>query len=440
MKVLHADLGEGAEVFARFRREAEIASSLGHPHIVNVVDWNRLPDQTPFLVMEYLRGEDLHTRLARAGALPIAQVLELARQVGSALVAAHKHGVIHRDLKPQNIFLCTEDRGEEEVEVAKVLDFGISKILGGTGQESYTGAMRVMGTPLYMAPEQAMGMTANVDGRADQFALAAILYHALSGRRPFDGASVVEIAMKVMDQDPPPLAELVPGLPPHVDAALARALAKDREARFPSIAHFLRALGIGPGLSSPGLGAISGPRLSAPLARSDPSLPMVITPAALPAVTPLPDGAAGQLLRPRLLSEVTRRRLGLGMISLVAGLLSWGLVRSVGQAVLARRRPPAPVEAIAPPPPPVVRAPEVEKVRLQFVVTPPYAEVLLDGRKVSGPVEVKRGEAGLRLEVRAPGYLPQTDTVVPTSHQRILIRLVKKRPSSSGPTSFPSPF
>jgi serine/threonine-protein kinase len=426
MKVLHSELAEGAEVFSRFRREAEIASSLGHPNIVNVVDFNRLPDNTYFLIMEYLRGEDLHSRMTREGALPLQQVLELARQVGSALSAAHKHGVVHRDLKPQNIFLCKEDRGDEEVEVAKVLDFGISKILG--DPRGQTGAMRVMGTPLYMAPEQAMGFAAQVDGRADQFALAAIMYHALSGRRPFDGASVVEIALKVMNEDPPSLRELVPDLPPHIAAAIGRALSKDREGRFPTISDFVRALGIG--RATMGISAPSVPGLS-----PDPAL----AEAEAPVLTARP-----------LLSDWGRWA-KLLLIAAACGVCTFGGVRAVGQALRSAPGPgPGPGTEVGSgsgvttaPRPPEVRAPLQPRVRLRFAVTPPGAEIYLDGRRVESEVEVPRGERGLRLEIRAHGHVSHTDLVVPQSDQRFVVHLAPARrrggAHGSGSSSGPGP-
>ncbi|MCS6914008.1 MAG: serine/threonine-protein kinase [Myxococcales bacterium] len=427
MKVLHSELAEGPEGFARFRREAEIASSLGHPNIVDVVDWNRLPDGTPYLVMEYLVGEDLGQRMARTGPLALPAVLELARQVGSALSAAHKQGVVHRDLKPQNIFLCREDRGEEVVEVAKVVDFGISKILGADG--NYTGAMRVMGTPLYMAPEQAMGLAAQVDGRADQFALAAILYHALSGRRPFDGNNVVEIAMKVMTADPVPLRQLVPELPEAVEGAILQALSKDRDRRFATIGDFVRALGAMPTGRTGSTWHLSG--RMAPMAgvssehlRSDPSGVQVRpVPSGETGELVLPGGVEPLLIRRPLLDERGRSLLALAVIALVAGVISWAAVRAAAGPM---RRP---VPAVASPPPlqPVVRPPQVPRVRLQFVVHPPTAEVYLEGTRVETEVQVPRGEVGLRLEVRAPGYLTQTDMVVPSSDQRILIRLAPRR-------------
>src|SRR5262245_52275960 len=122
-----ADSATGGESYARFRREAEIVSRIGHPNIVEVIDWNTLPDGRPYLVLEYLEGESLAARLLR-GPLPLEETLEIARQIGSALAAAHRAGVVHRDLKPENVFLCPTDSGGTLGDRVKVLDFGVSKI------------------------------------------------------------------------------------------------------------------------------------------------------------------------------------------------------------------------------------------------------------------------------------------------------------------------
>ncbi|HEV7555200.1 MAG TPA: serine/threonine-protein kinase, partial [Kofleriaceae bacterium] len=128
IKVLHAELAED-DVLARFRREADIAAQLDHPNIVGVVDYNALPDGTPYLVMEYLQGETL-AQCLRRGPLTVEHAMSIVRQIGSALAAAHRAGIVHRDLKPQNIFLVPSEVDGRHVEIAKVLDFGISKIRG----------------------------------------------------------------------------------------------------------------------------------------------------------------------------------------------------------------------------------------------------------------------------------------------------------------------
>lgn len=243
VKVLQYDRGDSAdadEVFRRFQAEAEITAKLRHPHIVQVIDFNRIDERTIYLVMELLEGEDLGARLRRQGSLPLTEALEITRGLGSALSAAHKLGVVHRDLKPGNLFLAREDRGEEIVEVLKVLDFGISKIRRADTVES-TRVGRLLGTPQYMAPEQAQGLNHLVDARADQFAMAVIFYQMMSGQRPFDGAQVPVVLLRVMQMDPPPLSQVAP-VSQAVAEVVAQAMAKRPEERFASVGDFVRAL------------------------------------------------------------------------------------------------------------------------------------------------------------------------------------------------------
>jgi serine/threonine protein kinase len=239
VKVLHREVASNPEVYRRFQEEARTTSGLRHPHIVQVTDFDQDDDGTPFLVMEMLDGEDLYERLNREGRLSVPQVLELGRQVGSALHAAHKSGIVHRDVKPQNIFLVRHQVGDDWVEVAKVVDFGLSKIQQG---ERQTGEHLVAGTPYYMSPEVLQGPSAALDGRADQFSLAVVLYRALSGRLPFDGDDVMDVLLQVLRKQPPPLRELAPEVPQHVIEAIERAMSKDRAARFPTMTAFVRAL------------------------------------------------------------------------------------------------------------------------------------------------------------------------------------------------------
>jgi serine/threonine-protein kinase len=226
-------------VYQRFRDEARIVAQLRHPHIVQVTDFDLDEDGTPFMVMEMLEGETLEARLARDGRLPLQDALALAAQVGEALHAAHTAGVVHRDIKPDNIFLVRH-AGPKDTEIAKVLDFGISKIVRSLRKRTQENT--ILGTPLFMSPEAATGSVEEIDGRADQFALAVILYQMLSGRLPFDGINDMAVLFQIIHAQPPSLEQLVPGLPRHVVAAIERALGKDKSERFPSILEFIDAL------------------------------------------------------------------------------------------------------------------------------------------------------------------------------------------------------
>ncbi len=227
------------DALARFKQEAEIASSVGHPHIVRVFDFNTLPDGRPYMVMELLEGEDLAKVLGR-GAVPKDKALAIAGQVGSALAAAHAKGIVHRDLKPPNIFLGAVDIGGSRREHATVLDFGVSKREG--ADSSITRTEAIIGTPRYMAPEQAMGKHEDVGPHSDQFALACIVYEMLSGRRCFGGRDLAEIVHSVCYVEPIELGDLCPELDPAIARAVKRAMSKRSELRFASMADFVAAL------------------------------------------------------------------------------------------------------------------------------------------------------------------------------------------------------
>lgn len=239
IKTLHADLSSD-EIFARFKREADIASRLDHPNIVKVLDYKQLPDGTPYIVYEYLQGESLAERIVSTGPLPLDQARTILRQVGSALAAAHRAGIVHRDLKPQNIFLTPSEVDGHATEVAKVLDFGISKIRG--SQTVKTMESSLLGTPQYMAPEQANGQQSLVDEKTDIFALGAIAYEMLTGRAAFTGASIPEVVFKVVYEQPTPLATLVPAVPPPMVAAIDKAMAKAGADRYATMPQFIEAL------------------------------------------------------------------------------------------------------------------------------------------------------------------------------------------------------
>ncbi|MCE9672021.1 protein kinase [Myxococcus stipitatus] len=236
VKVLRGGDHLTPEIFARFRREAEIASRLGHPNIVEVLDYDTLEDGTPFLVLEFLRGESLQARLER-GRLPLSDVMSFARQMGSALQAAHAAGIVHRDLKPANVFLIPTDSGGVVAERLKLLDFGISKVLdSGTVQ---TQEATLIGTPQYMSPEQAQGRNKEIDARTDIFAFGCIVYEMMTGTPAFGAGGIAQMIFRVVYEPPEPLAPLCPEAPPHAIAAVDRALAKKAEERYPDVAAFV---------------------------------------------------------------------------------------------------------------------------------------------------------------------------------------------------------
>ncbi len=237
IKVLHQRMVEDRKMFVRFQREAEIATEVGHPNIISVVDFYHTVEGLPCIVMEYLEGEDLLVRLKRQSRLAPGEVAALMEQVGSALQAVHDKGVVHRDMKPANIFLVDGLKGETLV---KVLDFGISKIRD--SNTLLTGDQAVLGTPHYMSPEQGEGQVRDVDHRTDIFAMGTMCYRMLSGKLPFDGATMLGVARAICDRPHEPVTIHVPGLGEQVDEVLGRALSKKKEDRYQRAEDFARDL------------------------------------------------------------------------------------------------------------------------------------------------------------------------------------------------------
>jgi serine/threonine protein kinase len=240
LKAIHPHLARNADVVSRFVTEARAVNQIGHDHIVNITDFGHTPDGDFYFLMEYLQGEMLSDWINHNGAFPPARALNIAAQIADALQASHDQGVIHRDLKPDNIFLITRDTTTDFV---KVLDFGLAKLTHASVSTPThnTGAGTIMGTPYYMSPEQCEGK-AEVDHRADIYGLGVILFEMLTGRVPFGGEGYGEVIIKHVMVRPPSARSLVPDLSPALDAILSRALCKAPSARFQSMSEFRAAL------------------------------------------------------------------------------------------------------------------------------------------------------------------------------------------------------
>jgi eukaryotic-like serine/threonine-protein kinase len=241
VKVMHRELLAYAELAARFRREAKVTSELDHPHVVSVFGFGATTAGQPYLVMEILDGEDLQTRLERVGPLALPTVVQIVNQVASALAAAHAAGIVHRDLKTDNVFLV---RAPDDAVLAKVVDFGLSKVLK-TSATKLTVARAVFGTPEFMAPEQAEGRQDAIDHRSDQWSLACLAWFASTACLPFTGPDVNAILNQVIAAVPTPVGPEAPQIPAEVDKVLRRALSRDRADRFPTIRAFARAFEAG---------------------------------------------------------------------------------------------------------------------------------------------------------------------------------------------------
>jgi serine/threonine-protein kinase len=243
IKVLRPELAPFIGV-ERFLAEIRTMAALQHPHILGLIDSGDVGG-IPYYVMPFIEGESLRDRLTREGALPLGDALRITREVGAAIDYAHRHGVIHRDIKPENILL-SGDAPEGEVPPvdgchALVADFGIALALSAAGGARLTQSGMSLGTPQYMSPEQAAGEQA-IDARSDVYALGAVAYEMLTGTAPHTGPTAQAIIARLISQPPTPVTVLRAGVPPAVDGAIMRALAKSPADRFPTAAAFVRAL------------------------------------------------------------------------------------------------------------------------------------------------------------------------------------------------------
>jgi serine/threonine protein kinase len=246
IKQIRPHLAVRPDLVHRFVAEARAAARLRHPNVVEVLDCALAPDGAPYLVLEYLRGQTLHAWLSTTGAADPRLVALIVAQVASALVGAHAAGIVHRDLKPENLFLTDAPlhlaarlrlAGLPTALFVKVLDFGIAKLADSVGPRPGF----ALGTPAFMPPEQ-LEDSADVDGRADVYALGAVAWEALTGRPlPWAGRSLVEIHRAQLEGPPPDPRALRPALSPDLAAVVARALAGDRNERWPTIDAFARA-------------------------------------------------------------------------------------------------------------------------------------------------------------------------------------------------------
>jgi serine/threonine-protein kinase len=254
IKVLFAELSRLPEMVERFEREARAVASIKHPNVVEVWDFGTTQTGQPFIAEEFLEGIDAGVLLKRSPILEVPVAVRLARSVCWALTAAHKQRIVHRDLKPENLFLV----GDISALNLKILDFGISK-LAGTGENALTQTGAVLGTPAYMAPEQARGE--KVDQRVDIFALGAILYRFLTGQRPFEGSDAASTIVSVLTSEPIRPRALNPLLPDGLELVIQKAMAKSPRERFSTMSEFdeeLAPFDTGVGLQKSSLAALGG--------------------------------------------------------------------------------------------------------------------------------------------------------------------------------------
>src|SRR5690349_6629213 len=230
LKILHQQYSGDGEYVERFRREARAVASLSHPNIVTVIDRGD-HEGRQFIVFEYIHGENLKRLIQRRGPAPVATALELTIQIAHGLSFAHQQGLVHRDVKPQNVLLNGDGQ-------AKVTDFGIARSLDVQHGMTQTGT--VLGTSDYIAPEQAQGQ--RVDEHTDIYSLGVVLYELLTSEVPYPGENFVAVAMRHINEPPPSIRDKRPDVSPRLEAAVQRAMAKDPADRFQTMADFCREL------------------------------------------------------------------------------------------------------------------------------------------------------------------------------------------------------
>jgi serine/threonine-protein kinase len=280
IKVLRPSLAADEKIVARFSREARAASRITHPNAISVTDFGEDESGHVFLVMEYLSGKTLRHVIREEGPLPLARVVDITRQIGDALNAAHEQGVIHRDLKSDNIMLLDTMSGDH----AKVLDFGIAKINEPEGEvdTGLTAPNLVIGTPQYMSPEQC-SQDSEIDARSDIYSLGVILYEMLVGHVPFSGDSPTIVMMKHLQEPVPSVLEERSDLPASVARVVARAMAKVKDNRYQTVAELIEDLTIAAGMTIHRIGPVGVTSTAETVVRrEDPDEVTVVRPREVP--------------------------------------------------------------------------------------------------------------------------------------------------------------
>jgi len=411
IKFVRRALAEEPTLYGRFLAEARAANAIQHPNIVEVLDFGRLADGQPYIVMEYLPGESLAARLERLGPLPVAAAVDLATKVAGALAAAHAKSIVHRDLKPANVFLVAS-RSTSGGEAVKVVDFGIAKLQGKLREGSpHTRTGSLLGTPMYMSPEQCRGIR-EIDARTDIYALGVMLFEMVAGRPPFVSEGLGDLMDMHMNHVAPLLCSLVPGAPADLEALVARALAKRPEDRFASAADMQAVL--------QGLGG----RISGALVVGAPAVPPPPVEAAITVRERAPStggtlvGQEGPAPGPR--RSARWLAVGAGLVAvLVTSAMLWParaprrpLAATPPLARVTEPPRPAPPPAAVPPPAPAVPpAPATVSLRIDSL---PTEAAVADARTGAAlgttPLELTRprGDGALQLRLTRAGYRPAT--------------------------------
>jgi serine/threonine protein kinase len=444
LKAIHPELSRNAEVVSRFVTEAKSVNQIGHEHIVDIADFGTTPGGEFYFIMEYLQGEALSDRLKRENRLDATRAMVVGAQIADALDSSHEHGIIHRDLKPENIFLVARGGSKDFV---KVLDFGLAKLTDTEEKVSHkTRAGSVMGTPYYMAPEQCEGKT-EIDHRADIYSLGVLLFEMLTGKVPFGGDGYGEIIVKHITMPPPSVRSLVPELSPELDLILFRALAKDREQRFQTMAELRDAL-LDPNRYASAAPVVGIPddlsgvaRAASPMARSEMNIQDKLGGAF--------GSSQGGIVRQTGVGPSTFRQ-GMGEIiedltpkRKTSRVLLFGALASMTGAIIAmatsggrnEARPAAPVAALPSRP---------ATVRVNFNSDPDGAMITTGDGKTLGltplSIEVPYSDSAVEYVFKKQGYETKTMYIVPNLPSPLFATMqeIEAKPAVAAPTPAPA--
>lgn len=416
VKVLLEKYARREAIVQRLEQEARLASSCQNEHIIDITDFGRTDDGRTFVVMEYLEGESLSECLARETQLPEQRILRIVSQAASALAAAHAKGIVHRDVKPENLFLLRR----KDQDFVKVVDFGISKSLRASDEAEemprLTQTGMVLGTPLYMSPEQARGDD-ELDARVDIYALGVILYEAATGRVPFIGNNYLSVISQVLNEEPRSPRELRPELSEEFEAIVLRAMEKDRNARYASAGELLADI----------TALLDDPTRSTERAR-----------------------ITGPRKKPRRSKSPTKIATWIALVAVVIAAVVTTVVMLFGGSEVIKEHRQRRQIAI---PPPAVRdagpaveldaAPEVETMEVAIRTEPPGADVQVDGvDKGPSPVTLKLvvHDHFTDIVASAPGYDDKRITVNTYVNKDRLytIKLKKTAPAPAPPRPEPA--
>ena len=440
LKLLRPEIVSNGEAVARFRQEAWSASSIGHENIIEIEDFATLPSGAVYLAMEFLDGISLAERMRQEPALSFGESLDIILQVISGLAAAHDKSIVHRDMKPENIFLSMK-HGRP---LAKILDFGIAKVSGAEGNRSLTRTGTIFGTPHYMSPEQALGKP--LDHRADIYSVGVIMYELFTGKVPFEAESFMGILTKHITTQPTPPRQIAPerDIPVEVEAVILRALAKEAEDRYQSMAELALELAaiaseLAPEVLQPRPSSQSVAQISKPLS----AVMQSRTPTPRP--TPMPRTPSAQQPLADVVEPPPKKRSAAPWIAVAAILVAAaaGAVVWVTRAQTPAPLPtptPAPVAVVVPPPkqPDPPKAPELEEVIVDSV--PPGAKIFVDGVALADTPEALKVEKGKTrlVTLKKDGFVDQEQTVDPAKSHKLLVRLEHvKRAVATGKGSKP---